>query len=161
MKKIFKKYSLKPEQVNLGWFNKYLHKEVIWKWNKQTISRAFAIGLFCAFIPLPMHTLLAGILAIAFSANILLAMFLVWINNPITMVPIYFFEYKLGSSIIGIEMDPNINFSLNYFIDNLATATFAIWAGGIIVSSLIGIIGYACIISIYKYKALKRLKYWK
>ena len=110
MKKIFKKYSLKPEQVNLGWFNKYLHKEVIWKWNKQTISRAFAIGLFCAFIPLPMHTLLAGILAIAFSANILLAMFLVWINNPITMVPIYFFEYKLGSSIIGIEMDPNINF---------------------------------------------------
>mgnify|MGYP003315079681 FL=1 len=108
-----------------------------------------------------MHTLLAGILAIAFSANILLAMFLVWINNPITMVPIYFFEYKLGSSIIGIEMDPNINFSLNYFIDNLATATFAIWAGGIIVSSLIGIIGYACIISIYKYKALKRLKHWK
>ena len=161
MKEFLKKYSPNREDINLGWFNKYLHNPNLWKWNKKTISKAFAIGLFCAFLPLPMHTLLAAILAITFSANILLSMFLVWVNNPITMVPIYFFEYKLGSSIIGIEMDPNLKFSLNYFLENLTSATIAIWLGGIIISTLIGIIGYASIISIYKYRALRRLKRWK
>ena len=129
--------------------------------DRRTISKAFAIGLFCAFIPLPMHTLLAAILAVALSANILLSIFLVWVNNPITMVPIYYFEYKLGSSLIGIEMDPSFNFSISYLIDNLATATVAIWVGGLIISTLIGILGYASIISIYKYRALRRVKRWK
>ena len=57
MKETLKKYSPKPENINLGWFNKHLTNPEIWKWNKKTISRAFAIGLFFAFIPLPMHTL--------------------------------------------------------------------------------------------------------
>ena len=161
MRETLRRYSPKQDEVNFGWLNQHLHDPQLWKWNKRTISKAFAIGLFCAFIPLPMHTLLAAILAVALSANILLSMALVWVNNPITMVPIYYFEYKLGSSLIGIEMDPSFNFSISYLIDNLATATVAIWVGGLIISTLIGILGYASIISIYKYRALRRVKRWK
>ena len=161
MRETLKRYSPKREEINLGWLNQHFQDPQLWKWNKRTISKAFAIGLFCAFIPLPMHTLLAAILAVALSANILLSIFLVWVNNPITMVPIYYFEYKLGSSLIGIEMDPSFNFSISYLIDNLATATVAIWVGGLIISTLIGILGYASIISIYKYRALRRVKRWK
>jgi len=46
MRETLKKYSPKPENINLGWFNKHLTNPEIWKWNKKTISRAFAIGLF-------------------------------------------------------------------------------------------------------------------
>jgi len=161
VRETLRRYSPKRDEVNFGWLNQHLHDPQLWKWNKRTISKAFAIGLFCAFIPLPMHTLLAAIIAVALSANILLSIFLVWVNNPITMVPIYYFEYKLGSSLIGIEMDPSFNFSISYLIDNLATATVAIWVGGLIISTLIGILGYASIISIYKYRALRRVKRWK
>ena len=66
MKETLKKYSPKPESINLGWFNKHLTNPEIWKWNKKTISRAFAIGLFFAFIPLPRHTLLVAIFAVYF-----------------------------------------------------------------------------------------------
>ena len=53
MKETLKKYSPKRENVNLGWLNKHLADPELWKWNKRTIAKAFAIGLFCAFLPIP------------------------------------------------------------------------------------------------------------
>ena len=161
VKETLKKYTPKRENVNLGWLSKYLTDPELWKWNKRTIAKAFAIGLFCAFLPMPAHTLLAAILAVLFSANILLSMFMVWVNNPITIVPIYYFTYKLGASIMGIEMDPDFEFSFGYLMDNLGVATLALWIGGIIVSIVSAILGYFSIITIYKYKAFKRIKRWK
>ena len=161
MRDTLKKYSPKRENVNLGWLNKHLHDPLLWKWNKQTIAKAFAIGLFCAFLPLPIHTILAAILAVIFSANILLSMFMVWVNNPITIVPIFYFTYKLGSSIIGIEMDPGFEFSFSYLMENLATATLSLWVGGLITSTIAATLGYVTILSIYKYRAFKRIKRWR
>ena len=50
VKEILKKYSPKRENVNLGWLNKHLTDPELWKWNKKTIAKAFAIGFFCAFL---------------------------------------------------------------------------------------------------------------
>jgi uncharacterized protein (DUF2062 family) len=49
------------------------------------------VGLFCAFIPVPFQMLLAAPSAIIFSANLPVSIALVWITNPITMPPIFFF----------------------------------------------------------------------
>ncbi len=161
MKETLKRLSPKQEDINLGWLNKHLHSPDLWKWNKRTISKAFAIGLFCAFLPLPLHTLLAAALAVAFSSNILLSMGLVWINNPLTMVPIYYYIYKLGSHIIGIEIDPNFQFTLDYFMESFTSTLTAIWVGGLIISTISAIIGYTTILAIYKYRAYQRVKRWK
>ena len=161
VKEILKKYSPKRENVNLGWLNKHLTDPELWKWNKKTIAKAFAIGFFCAFLPMPAHHLLVAILAVLFSANVLLSILIVWVNNPITMVPIYYFTYKLGASIMGIEIDPDFEFSFGYLMDNFGAATIALWIGGIVVSIMSAILGYFSIITIYKYKAFKRVKRWK
>ena len=161
MKSTLKKYSPKRENINLGWLNKHLTDPELWKWNKKSIAKAFAIGLFCAFLPVPIHMLLAGILAVSFSANIMLSLLIVWVNNPITIVPIIYFTYKLGASIIGLEIDPEFEFSFGYLMDNFWSATLALWIGGLITSILMATLGYFSIISIYKYRALKRVKRWK
>jgi uncharacterized protein (DUF2062 family) len=161
MKSTLKKYSPKRENINLGWLNKHLTDPELWKWNKKSIAKAFAIGLFCAFLPVPIHMLLAGILAVAFSANIMLSLLIVWVNNPITIVPIIYFTYKLGASIIGVEIDPEFEFSFGYLMDNFWSATLALWIGGLITSIVASTLGYFSIISIYKYRALKRIKRWK
>ena len=158
MKSTLKKYSPKRENINLGWLNKHLTDPELWKWNKKSIAKAFAIGLFCAFLPVPIHMLLAGILAVSFSANIMLSLLVVWVNNPITIVPIIYFTYKLGASIIGVEIDPEFEFSFSYLMDNFWSATLALWVGGIITSIVASTLGYFSIISIYRYKALKRVK---
>ncbi len=161
MKSTLKKYSPKRENINLGWLNKHLTDPELWKWNKKSIAKAFAIGLFCAFLPVPIHMLLAGILAVSFSANIMLSLLVVWVNNPITIVPIIYFTYKLGASIIGVEIDPEFEFSFGYLMDNFWSATLALWIGGLITSILMATLGYFSIISIYKFRALKRVKRWK
>ncbi len=161
MKSTLKKYSPKRENINLGWLNKHLTDPELWKWNKKSIAKAFAIGLFCAFLPVPIHMLLAGILAVSFSANIMLSLLVVWVNNPITIVPIIYFTYKLGASIIGVEIDPGFEFSFGYLMDNFWSATIALWIGGLITSILMATLGYFSIISIYKFRALKRVKRWK
>ncbi len=161
MKNTLKRFSPKQEDINLGWLNKHLHNPDLWKWNKRTISKAFAVGLFCAFLPLPLHTLIAAALAVAFSSNILLSIGLVWLNNPLTMVPIYYYIYKLGSYIIGTEIDPNFQFTIDYFMGSLTSTITAIWVGGLIISTITAIIGYTAILAIYKYKAYQRVKRWK
>ncbi len=161
MKETLKRLSPKQEDINLGWLNKHLHSPDLWKWNKRTISKAFAIGLFCAFLPLPLHTLLAAALAVVFSSNILLSMGLVWVNNPLTMVPIYYYTYKLGSYIIGIEIDPSFQFTIDYFMGSFTSAVTAIWVGGLIISTITAIIGYTAILAIYKYRAYQRVRRWK
>ena len=161
MKSTLKKYSPKRENINLGWLNKHLTDPELWKWNKKSIAKAFEIGLFCAFLPVPIHMLLARILAVAFSANIMLSLLIVWVNNPITIVPIIYFTYKLGASIIGVEIDPEFEFSFGYLMANFWSATLALWIGGLITSIVASTLGYFSIISIYKYRALKRIKRWK
>ena len=161
MKETLKRFSPKQEDISLGWLNEHLHIPDLWKWNKRTISKAFAIGLFCAFLPLPLHTLLAAALAVTFSSNILLSMGLVWVNNPLTIVPIYFYTYKLGSHIIGTEVDQNFVFTMDYLMGTFATTVSALWVGGLIVSTITAILGYTAILSIYKYRAYQRVKRWK
>ena len=161
MKETLKRFSPKQEDISLGWLNEHLHNPDLWKWNKRTISKAFAIGLFCAFLPLPLHTLLAAALAVVFSSNILLSMGLVWINNPLTMVPIYYYIYKLGSYVIGIEIDQNFQFNIDYFMENFTSTVTAIWVGGLIISTITAIVGYTAILAIYKYRAYQRVKRWK
>ena len=161
MKETLKRFSPKQEDINLGWLNKHLHNPDLWKWNKRTISKAFAIGLFCAFLPLPLHSLLAALLAVVFSSNILLSMGLVWVNNPVTMMPIYYYIYKLGSHIIGTEVDPNFAFTIDYLMGTFATTASALWVGGLIVSTITAILGYTAILLIYKYRAYQRVKRWK
>jgi hypothetical protein len=161
VKETLKRFSPKQEDISLGWLNEHLHNPDLWKWNKRTISKAFAIGLFCAFLPLPLHSLLAAALAVTFSSNILLSIGLVWVNNPLTMVPIYYYTYKLGSYIIGIEIDPNFQFTIDYFMGSLTSALTAIWVGGLIISTITAIIGYTAILAIYKYRAYQRVRRWK
>ena len=112
-------------------------------------------------MPIPLHTILAAALAVVFSSNILLSMSLVWVNNPITMVPIYYYTYKLGSYILNMELDPNFVFTLEYILENLTTTTIALWVGGLIVSPIAAILGYIAILLIYKFRAFKRIKRWR
>ena len=161
MRETLKRYSPKREEVNLGWLNQHLQDPQLWKWNKRTISRAFAIGLFCAFMPIPLHTLLAAVLAVVFSSNILLSIALVWVNNPITMVPIFYYTYKLGSFITGMELDPGFVFTWEYMLDNLTSTTISLWVGGLFIAPIAGILGYIAILLIYKYRAVKRIKRWR
>ena len=66
----------------------------------RAIAGGFAIGTFIAFTPtVGVQIILAVIAATFFNMNRPAAMIPVWITNPITVAPIYTFNYWLGSKV--------------------------------------------------------------
>ncbi|MEZ5525660.1 MAG: DUF2062 domain-containing protein [Pseudomonadales bacterium] len=87
-----------------------MHNSDCWHLTRRSVAGAFFIGVFCAFLPIPLQTLLAAFLAIIFKRNLPLSVVLVFITNPITMTPIYYFNYWLGSILLN---EPSFYQTLN------------------------------------------------
>ena len=80
-----------------------VHDSDIWHLTKHSVAGAFFIGVFCALQPIPLQTLLAALLAILFKRNLALSVALVFITNPLTMGPVYYFNYWIG----GLLFEPS------------------------------------------------------
>ena len=174
MKKILKKYSLNPAEIkshkNLGWLSQHLHDPSLWNFNRKSISKAFAVGIFCAFIPMPFQMLIAAPVAIIFSANLPISVALVWISNPITMPFIFYAGYELGSMILDTPIEKNFMQSIQYvyhakgdifeMLNRIGESFGTIWQpfllGNILFSIVGSLIGYWAIQLIYRNKRKKR-----
>ena len=70
-----------------------------------------AIGIFSGMLPiLPFHIALAVALALFFRASKITAAIGCWISNPFNWYILYFFNYKIGSFLLGLS-DDNKDFS--------------------------------------------------
>jgi len=107
-RKFIRRYLPDPQKMRehqaLKPLGKWLQSPEIWHFHRRSVAGASFIGLFYSFLPLPMHMLLAGATAIATRCNLPLAVALVWVNNPLTMGPMYFFAYKLGAWLLHTEL---------------------------------------------------------
>lgn len=162
MKKLLKRYSPNSDELKnhkyLSWFGKYLNNASLWNFNRKSISKAFAVGLFCAFIPVPFQMLLAAPSAIIFSANLPVAVALVWITNPLTIPPIFYACYKLGAWILGVGIKQNFVMSLEYVWQVFDVIWQPFLLGCLIVSVMSSVIGYFSIQFVYQLKIYQRLK---
>ncbi len=104
-KRLIKKYTPDPQTIkehkHLQIFGSLLHDPKLWHFNRKNISGAFAVGLFCAFVPIPFQMVLAALCAIVFRVNLPVSVALVWVSNPITMPPLFYAAYKFGAWILG------------------------------------------------------------
>jgi uncharacterized protein (DUF2062 family) len=162
MKKLLKRYSPDTNSIknhkNLGWLSKHLHNQTLWNFNRKSISKAFAVGLFSAFIPVPFQMLLAAPGAIIFNANLPISIALVWITNPITMPPIYYGCYKLGAWILGVQIKSDFIMSLDYAWKMFDTIWQPFLLGCLIVSVISALVGYFGVQLIYRYRIYKYVK---
>lgn len=73
----------------------------IWQFNRHSIARGLALGLFAGFI-LPLgQIVLAVLFAAPFRANVLVASAATLVTNPLTFPPIYYAAYRTGSFLLG------------------------------------------------------------
>ena len=102
-----------------------------WLWRQRGTpgerARGLALGVFAGCLPLfGFQTLLGLLLARLLRGNQLLAASGTWISNPVTYLPLYWFNYQAGCFLLGREMifDDFAQFSWNNF-----------WGHGLFVSS--------------------------
>jgi uncharacterized protein len=91
---------------SLRFFGTWLHDPNLWHLNRNSVAKGFAIGLFWAFMPLPFQSIPSAALAIYFRANLPISVALVWITNPFTLAPVFFFCYQIGAWILQTPPQP-------------------------------------------------------
>ena len=94
-------------------FGSWLSNPNLWILNRSSVTKAIAIGLFMAFVPVPFQMALAAGAAIYIGCNLPVAVAMVWITNPLTMGPIFYFAYLVGSAILGETAQP-IEFAITW-----------------------------------------------
>ena len=116
-KRIIKRYLPDPHKVrnhkHLQLFGQLLHDPNLWHLNRRSVAGAFSVGLFFAFVPVPFQMVLSALGAIIWRVNLPLAVGLVWLTNPVTMPPIFYFAYKLGTWILGTALHKGITFEVS------------------------------------------------
>lgn len=73
----------------------------IWHFNRRSVARGVALGLFLAFLLPVGQILFAAVIAAAARSNLLVAATVTWVSNPFTFGPIYFAAWKAGGVLLG------------------------------------------------------------
>jgi uncharacterized protein len=70
------------------------------------LARGLAVGIFAGFFPfIGTQSLFAIALALPFRANKLAAVLGTWVSNPLTSIPLYLFNFKVGCALLGLSTD--------------------------------------------------------
>jgi len=109
--------------------------------NRKMLSKGVFIGLFIAFIPMPMQ--MAAVLAVMpFTRfNVPIALAMCWLSNPFTMPPMYYMEYLTGSFFLGSEV-ASVEMTLDWFSSNIGKIFVPLYVGTAFYSILGSIGGY-------------------
>ena len=127
-KKIIRRYLPSEETLknskSLGVFGRTIFASDLWHLNKRSVSSAFSVGLFCAFFPVPFQMAIAAAIALFLRVNLPISVALVWLTNPITITPMFYFAYLVGTWTLGTPVN---EFHFELSIDWLKDGFLLIW----------------------------------
>ena len=122
-------------------------------------AKGAAFGVFCGCFPFfGFQTLLGLFLARVAKGNLFLAAIGTWISNPFTYVPLYFFNYKVGSLLL--KNSPDIVLDKNLIIEKLweqgSVFSLRLILGSALVGLLLASISGVVVFWLYKRKIKNR-----
>jgi uncharacterized protein (DUF2062 family) len=134
---------------------RFLHDPNIWHLNRYSASGAVAVGLFIAFMPIPFQMVSAAALAIMLRLNLPLAVATVWVTNPFTMTPLFYFCYKVGAWIMGsIDQELTFAWSWEWFRKGLVKVWEPFLLGCSVVGSLSALAGYFGVRALWRWHVI-------
>lgn len=172
MKNWFKKYipTVNKNSTTLKGLKSFLKNPHLWSYEHQCIARGVGAGLAGSVIP-GFQIFYAAVLAILLRGNLPIALVCTLITNPITVVPMTYFVYFIGTLIIKngnakfVLQDFKWDFSsFDAFWSNLTVWILQFGKGFLIglpiVSLSLGIIGYVGTLIVWKVysKFFKKVK---
>ncbi len=138
----------------LKFLEEHIRDHNLWHFTRRSLSRATAIGLFCAFLPMPFEMLPAAIGAIVFRANLPVSLAWVWVSNPLTWIPLFTPAYLLGAKLLGVNAMPLEQITFGFLGSQLA----ALWLGCLIVGGALATLGFWTVRVLWR---IKVLSVWK
>lgn len=115
-----------------------------WGFHRTSVTRAFALGLFIAFIPpappLPVHLLLCTVFGVMWQLNLPVLFATVFVSNPVTWLPQVLGSVWVGARLMGIDVTP---FVQQIGHQHLRDALHQLWSPLLLGSLVLGCVAAA------------------
>ena len=156
-KRLIRRYMPDPQKIkehkSLQFLGDILHEPNLWHLNRHAVSKAFLVGIFVAFIPMPFQMVLAAALAVWFNCNLPISIALVWITNPLTMPPVFYFTYRVGTFLLNRDSVPvDFEFTVEWLSSKLVDVGVPLYVGSIVCGVMFGVIAYGLIQFLWRRK---------
>lgn len=155
-KKFIRRYLPNHKQIRetrcLNVFGTLLHDPNLWHLNRRSVAGGAALAMFCAFMPVPSQMVLAAAIAILIRVNLPLAVAGVWITNPVTIPPLFYFSYRVGALLMGCDTSRPFHFelSLEWLRHGLADVWQPLLLGCFVVGTVAGLLTYALVRGLWR-----------
>ena len=161
MRSFFKRHLPERHKVQehkiLRYFGTLLHDPNIWHLTRRSSAGGVATGLFCSFIPLPIHMVVAAALSILFRVNLPLAVLFTWVSNPLTFAPIFIFAYELGAKILSRPARHlDFDFSFHWLAQKLIIIWQPLLLGCFILATLSAVSGYFAVRLLWRLSSVRK-----
>lgn len=150
-KYFFKRILPTPEKIARYKFMlpllKHMQGSRIWQINRQSISGGLALGVFFAFMPIPLQMAGAAFCAVLLRVNVTAAIVATWLTNPFTITPVMYLCYRVGAALMGA---PRLSFDKDEFsLDQLFSMTgevlIPLFSGTLLLGILSATLTYAVV----------------
>jgi uncharacterized protein len=146
-------------------FAHHLTHSSLWRFNRRSVPRAVALGLFVAVIIPVMHTAIAAVLAIPARANVAVAAAFTLVVNPLTIPALYYIAYRIGawelnqdSRLVNAAAAERFSSELGRILFWIHQASGPIALGVLTIAFGAAVIGYAASALSWRFLARRRYR---
>ena len=130
-------------------FAHHLSNAALWRMTRRSVPRGVAVGLFVAVLIPFMHTVIAALTAIPARANVAVAAVVTLVVNPLTIPPMYYAAYRIGSwelrhdsTLVNAAAAERFSSELSRFLFWIHHASGAIALGILTMAVVCAAVGY-------------------
>lgn len=141
----------------LGVFGSLLQDPNLWHLNRRSASGAFAVGLFVMFLPPFGQMFVATAAAVALRVNLPISFSLVWVSNPVTIPPMFYFAYVVGCLILGQQIR---TFEMDFWFDwhNWLSVLKPVMLGSLICATVCGALGWIVVEGLWRWSLIRQIR---
>jgi uncharacterized protein len=134
-----------------------------WVFNRHNVTRAFALGLFIAFIPptplLPVHLVTCALLGVYFRLNLPVLFTTVFVSNPFTWLPQIAGSLWVGAKLMGLDFMPFMReIRHQTFWANMSQLWPPLLLGALVLGIIAGVTGYVLAQCVWRARVIHHLR---
>lgn len=144
------RHTRKPQKLPRNWLTRrfrYTYLKLLRLRGKpKVVAKGLAVGIFAGCFPLfGLQSLIGLFLATVCRGSKVGALAATWISNPLTYVPLYVFNYKIGKLLLGTkdtQLPPLDIESFTAFKELGSTFALTLFTGSFVVGMILAVVTY-------------------
>ena len=161
-RRLLKKICPSPGALQKRWYLRLFGDRIadprLWTLHRRAVTTAFGAGLAICFIPLPVHMLVAGLIAITLRLNLPAIYGATFLMNPLTCVPAYYTAYRVGSTLMGTAPG-NFHFRPSWeWFQTLQPVWKPFLLGCVTCAAVVGLLGWLLLELVWRWHVTNRYR---